>query len=52
MAARSKLMSVLGAKPIVLLGMGGDHDNISSSIEYLLALIEIDYILFTIVYLI
>ena len=33
-------------------GKGGGHDNISSLIVYLLNLIKIDYILFTIVYLI
>ena len=53
-AVRSKSMGVLGAKPIVLLGMGDDQDDIeaSSSINYLLTLIKINYILFTIVYLI
>ena len=49
---RSKLMGILGAKLIVTLGKGDDHDDISSLIEYLLTLIEINYILFTIVYLI
>ena len=47
-------MGVLGAKPIVPLGVGDDNDDIeaSSSIKYLLTVIKINYILFTIVYLI
>ena len=45
-------MGILGAKPIVPLGKGDDHDDISSSIKHLLTLIKIDFILFTIVYLI
>ena len=44
----------LGAKPIVPLDVGDDNDDIeaSSSIKYLLTVIKINYILFTIVYLI
>ena len=42
-------MGILGGKPIVLLGKGGDHNDISSSIKHVLTLIIFDYILFTIV---
>ena len=52
LAGGPKRMGILGSRPIVLLGNGGDYDDISSSIKHLLTLIKIDYILFTIVYLI
>ena len=50
LAGGPKRMGILGTKPIVLLGKGGDHDDMSSSIKYLLTLIKIDYILFTTVF--